>query len=154
MLHFECDTNSRERFNAAAAGSLRDGLMKVYWSGAALALMADVTLRERSDGEESLDSVLDQLQSCCLPSAKVWTGPELMTKLDSMLSAPVFMPLYRRHADAAGFPDVANVLKQLGVHIADGTVELHSDTELAGIRLTITEMDTQTADWRQDLVSN
>ena len=40
--------------NEATSGSVRSARMKVYWSGAALALMADVTLRERSGGEESL----------------------------------------------------------------------------------------------------
>ena len=128
--------------------------MKVYWSGAALALMADVTLRERSNGEESLDAVLDQLQACCLPSAETWTGPELMTKLDSMLSTPVFMPLYRRHADTAGFPDVTGTLEKLGVHIAKDTVELQSDAELAGIRSRITAVDPQTAHWRRNLAAN
>ena len=140
--------------NEAASGSLRDGLMKVYWSGAALALLADVTLRERSDGEESLDSVLDGLQSCCLPAEDVWTGPELMSKLDSLLSSPVFMPLYRRHADAAGFPDTAEILARLGVQISDGKVALTGDAELAAIRSAITELDPQTARWRQGLATN
>lgn len=140
--------------NDAAAGSLRNGLMKVYWSGAALALLADVKLRERSNGEESLDLALDKLQACCLPAAEVWTGPELMTKLDSMLSSPVFMPLYRQHADTAGFPDVADALEKLGVHISDGKVELRSEAELAGIRSSMTKMDPQTARWRQRLAVN
>lgn len=140
--------------NDAAAGKLRDSLMKVYWSGAALALLADVQLRERSSGEESLDLALDKLQACCLPADEVWTGPELMTKLDSMLSSPVFMPLYRRHADTPGFPDVMGTLARLGVHIADGKVELSSDADLADIRSSMTKMDPQTARWRQQLAVN
>ncbi len=96
--------------NGAAAGNFRDGLMKVYWSGAALALLADMQLREQSDGAESLDLALDRLQACCLPATEVWTGPELMTRLDSMVSSPVFMPLYRQYANTAGFPDVSNAL--------------------------------------------
>ena len=48
---------------------MRDTRMKVYWSGASLALMADVEIRRRSGGNESLDSVLGQLQQCCLPSS-------------------------------------------------------------------------------------
>ena len=51
--------------NQATSESIRSSRMKVYWSGAALALMADVQLRERSNGEESLDDVLDRLQACC-----------------------------------------------------------------------------------------
>jgi len=140
--------------NGAAAGDFRGGLMKVYWSGAALALLADMELRERSDGAESLDLALDRLQACCLPAADVWTGPELMARLDSMLSSPVFMPLYRRYADTAGFPDVSHALEQLGVHIANGKVELRNDAELAGIRTSMTKMDPQTARWRQRLAVN
>ena len=80
--------------------------MKIYWSGAALALLADVELRHRSDGEQTLDSVLGKFQECCLPSQRTWTGVELFTRFDSFLDTPVFMNLYRQHADAAGFPDV------------------------------------------------
>ncbi len=100
--------------NEAAAGGMRGSLMKVYWSGAALALMADVRLRELSDGEETLDLVLDSLQQCCLPSDRVWSGPELFAKMDSLTDYPVFMPLYRRYADTAGFPDMAPQIERLG----------------------------------------
>ena len=68
----------------AASGRVRSSRMKVYWSGAALALMADVTLRERSGGEESLDTVLKRFQECCLPSKDVWTGPEFFARLDTL----------------------------------------------------------------------
>jgi len=140
--------------NEAAAGNLRDSLMKVYWSGAAFALLADVTLRERSGGEESLDFVLDRLQACCLPAADVWTGPDFLMQLDAMLDEPVFMPLYRRHADTAGFPDVAETLQRLGVHVEDGVVELRNDAELTSVRTAITVLDPQTARWRRRLAAN
>jgi hypothetical protein len=140
--------------NEAAAGSLRDGLMKVYWSGAALALLADVTLRERSNGEESLDLVLDRLQACCLPAANVWTGPELFTQLDAMLDEPLFMSLYRRYADTPGFPDVTETLQRLGVQIEDGVVRLDDDAELTAVRSAITALHPQTARWRQRLAAN
>jgi hypothetical protein len=38
--------------NDAASGGIRHARMKVYWSGAAIALIADSTLRERSNGSE------------------------------------------------------------------------------------------------------
>ncbi len=140
--------------NEAAASKSRDALMKVYWSGAALALLADVTLRVHSDGEESLDLVLDRLQACCLPAAEVWTGPDLLGQLDAMLDEPVFMPLYRRYADAAGFPDVAETLQRLGVHIEDGIVQLRDNAELTSVRTAITVLDPQTARWRHRLAAN
>lgn len=124
--------------NAAASGDERNSRMKIYWSGAALALMADVELRQRSHGKESLDTVLDQFQRCCLPSQRTWSGAELFTTFDSFLELPLFMNLYRQYADAAGFPNVRPLLGQLGVAVDDGEVRLRSDTELAEIRAALT----------------
>lgn len=140
--------------NGAASGSVRSARMKVYWSGAALALMADVTLREKSGGEESLDTVLMRFQECCLPSPDVWTGPEFFQKLDSLTSAPVFMPLYRRYADTAGFPDTSEYLERLGVRIRDGEVSLGRRAELVEVRQSITQTDMPTARWRGQLATN
>jgi len=124
--------------NQAASGDERSSRMKVYWSGAAMALMADVELRRRSQGSESLDTVLDQLQRCCLPSKSSWSGRELFTRLDSFLEEPLFMDLYRQYADAPGFPDVLPVLQRLGVVVESGAVRLRNDAELAEIRAALT----------------
>lgn len=97
--------------NQAADEGVRHARYKIYWSGAAIALLADIELRERSRGEESLDTVLGRFQQCCLPSRQRWTGIELFTKLDSLIEFPVFMPLYREHADTPGFPDTDDALK-------------------------------------------
>ncbi len=140
--------------NEAAMGSLRGSLMKVYWSGTALALMADVSLRERSGGEESLDFVLDKLQACCLPSDRVWSGTELFTRMDTLTNFPVFMQLYRRYAGTAGFPDVEPLFQRLGLSVSNGKVRFKRHAELADIRLAITEMDSVAADWRHQLAVN
>jgi hypothetical protein len=140
--------------NGAAARGQRGGLMKVYWSGAALALMADVRLRERSNGEQSLDDVLSMFQECCLPAADVWSGPEFLAKLDELLDEDVFMPLYRRYADTAGFPETGSLLERLGVQVKEGKVELRSDAELSAIRSAMTKLEAQTARWRRELVDN
>ena len=111
--------------------------MKIYWSGAAIALLADVELRQRSNGEESLDSVLGKLQECCLPSDRTWSGTELFGKLDTLIDEPVFMPLYRRYANTTGFPDVRPLLDSLGVEVEDGEVQLRARAQLATIRSSI-----------------
>ena len=123
--------------NDAARGSMRNTRMKVYWSGASIALMADVELRRRSGGHESLDSVLGELQNCCLPSTYAWSGVELFRKLDGLLDAPLFMPLYRKYADADDFPDSEPVLAKLGVEHRRGKVWLDNTAELAAIRTAI-----------------
>jgi hypothetical protein len=124
--------------NQAAASGIRYARMKVYWSGAAIALLADIELRQRSGGTESLDTVLGQLQSCCLPSRTQWSGQRLFKKLDSFLEAPVFMPLYEQYANTEGFPDYAPALLELGLSTnGDGTIRLNNSAPLATTRQAI-----------------
>ena len=139
--------------NEAAEGGIRTGLMKVYWSGAAIALMADVRLRQRSGGSESLDQVLGRLQQCCLPGDRVWSGTEFFETLDSLMDEPLFMPLYRRYADTAGFPDTAELLTQLGLSISDGEVRFRRKSELAHIRTAITGADPESSSHRPQLAA-
>jgi len=131
--------------NEAASRSASGARMKVYWSGAALALLADVELRQRSGGRESLDVVLDRFQTCCLPSESIWDGPEFLAKLDSLVDEPVFMPLYRRIADQPGFPDVLPTLSSLGVLVENGRVSLTDDASLSAIRHAMMEVDPDVA---------
>ncbi len=137
--------------NDAAAGGNRAGTMKVYWSGAALALMADVELRGASGGEQTLDDVMQRLRACCLPSSRAWSGPELFAKLDELAGRDVFMPLYRRYANAVGFPDPEPVFEQLGVRVEHGQVRLLRNSRLASVRDAITAVDREAASWREHL---
>lgn len=139
--------------NDAAARRSRGTTMKIYWSGAALALMADVALREHSNGEETLDKVLRRLQSCCLPSDRAWSGTELFTTLDSLASKPVFMALYDRYANTSGFPDTGPVFERLGLDVDNGRVQIRRKAPLPGIRDAITEIDPATAHWREQLAA-
>ena len=109
---FERGRGSRPQLspNEAAQEGIRTARYKIYWSGAAIALLADVALREQSLGKESLDVILGRFQQCCLPSRRRWSGQEFFEKLDTLAMKPVFMPLYRRYANARGFPDVDEAL--------------------------------------------
>lgn len=116
--------------NDAADDGIRAARMKIYWSGAAIALMADVELRRRSGGNESLDSVLGELQLCCLPSERTWSGRRLFERLDSFIEEPLFMPLYRRYANTTGYPDPAELLQKLGVNGQQETDLAYIATEI------------------------
>jgi hypothetical protein len=124
--------------NEATARGMRNGRMKIYWSGAAIALMADVSLRERSGGSVTLDDVMGRLQACCLPSDRTWTGPELFETLDVLAGTPVFMPLYRRYADTAGFPDTRPLFERLGLAVSANGLKVRRGGELQHIRTAIT----------------
>jgi len=111
---FDRGRNSRPELspNDAAEQGVRRARYKIYWSGAAIALLADIRLREQSGGKESLDTVLGRFQQCCLPSKKRWSGIEFFTRLDSLLETPVFMPLYRQYANTPGFPETDEALSK------------------------------------------
>lgn len=123
--------------NEAAESGVRQARMKIYWSGAAIALMADIELRRSSDGKESLDTILGQLQECCLPSKRDWSGSQLFKKLDSFLESPVFMPLYRQYANEDGFPNIDPVMHDLGIRKTKQGVVLDDDKRLSAMRRTI-----------------
>lgn len=110
---FHRGSNSRPDLSPAESGEagVRSARYKYYWAGASLALMADIELRQRSDGAESLDTVLAQLRRCCLPARQRWSGKGFFRRLDSFLDDPVFMPLYRRYANEPGFPDANQLLE-------------------------------------------
>jgi predicted metalloprotease with PDZ domain len=128
--------------------------MKIYWSGAAVALIADVRLREMSGGSESLDKVLDRLQACCLPSDRTWSGEELFARMDSLTEYPIFVALYRRYADTAGFPDTTYVFENLGMTVSDdGKVKLRKHGALRDIRLAIMAPDASAMQWREQLTA-
>ena len=103
----------------------------------AIAMLADIELRERSGGTESLDTVLGKLQACCLPATRQWSGTRLFERLDSFLDTPVFMPLYREYANKDGFPDVSQAFDSLGVVAHAEGVTLMDDAPLATIRKAI-----------------
>jgi len=101
---------------------MRDrSFMRVYWSGAAMALLADVELRRRSAGAQSLDTALAALSDCCLPAERSWTARELMWKLDRLTGTTVFMDLYRKHVDSDEFPELGAVYAELGLQPISAT---------------------------------
>lgn len=96
---------------------LNAGFMRVYWQGAAIALLADYRLRVQ--GHHSLDSALGGLARCCLPSDKTWSGREVLERLDAITSTSVFTELYDRYIRSEAFPDLSEVYQGLGLQVQD-----------------------------------
>jgi hypothetical protein len=95
---------------------MRDhSFMRVYWSGAAIALLADVELRRRSQGAQSLDTALAAFSKCCLPADRSWSAHELMQELDRLTGTGVFMRLYRTYVNSDRFPDLRALYAELGL---------------------------------------
>ena len=89
--------------------------MRVYWSGAAIALLADVELRRRTAGVQSLDTALADFAACCLSSDRSWSARELMQQLDQLTETTVFMGLYRKYIDSNDFPELGALYADLGL---------------------------------------
>ncbi|MBT8142830.1 MAG: hypothetical protein HKN88_08605 [Gammaproteobacteria bacterium] len=124
--------------NAAAQGSW-GGTMKIYWSGAALAFLADVQLRELSNHTKSLDTALDALQRCCLPSTRSWSGSQLMRKLDQLSETTVFSDLYTRYANNDEFVPFEQAYAKLGIEIKNQKVVLKSEPKYRKYRASLLE---------------
>lgn len=134
------DTSPDRTLAEAAQRLYADNLfMRVYWSGAALALKADVALRRRGT-DLSLDEVLRRFAACCLPAERVWTGAEFMQQLDALSNTALFTELYRAHVPMRHFPEVAAVYRELGLEVEPGTrIGYTDDAPLAAIRRAIME---------------
>ncbi len=118
--------------------SFRDVRMLVYWSGAALALEADVRLRTLGT---ALDSVLGQLADCCLPSERTWTAAELFEHLDTFAPEPVFVPLYEKFMARRGMPDLEALYQNLGIVVGEDGLSLSAEGRLVAVREAIMRSD-------------
>jgi predicted metalloprotease with PDZ domain len=108
----------------------RDGaFMRVYWSGAAIMLLADQRLRERTGGAQSLDRALDALQGCCLTGPQTWRGRALMDKLDELTGTTAFRELHDAYVGSERFPDFEQAYARLGLRVAPDqeSIELTPD---------------------------
>ncbi|HEX2677797.1 MAG TPA: hypothetical protein VHM19_14190, partial [Polyangiales bacterium] len=98
------------RLGREATGTLEDetrrmhhenNYARVYWAGAAIALMADVALRERSGGKLSLERVLAAgLGSCRNEADHAWSAREVIAELDAAAGTPVFAELTAQYLRA------------------------------------------------------
>ena len=96
--------------------------MRVYWSGAAITLIADVRLRRESRGAWSMDRVFAEITDCCLPSDHRWSARELLEKMGEISGSDIFENLYTEYVEGAAFPDLEASYRELGIRRADGRV--------------------------------
>jgi hypothetical protein len=108
-------------------------LMRMYWSGAAIALLADVALRESGS---SLDAVLAGLRTE-LPSDQAWSAERVIARLDASGGDGRLEALRRRSLETPAFPDVEATLAALGVLGSAGEVLLDESAPLASVRRAI-----------------
>jgi hypothetical protein len=125
-------TNGGSLAQATRGG--RGSTMRVYWSGAALLLMADMQLREMTNGGQSLDTALQALAACCMRNGKTWRAREMFELLDDLTGSGVFMDLYREYVPAHSFPDMRSTWESLGIKTRYNQVSLTRSAPLSDVR--------------------
>jgi hypothetical protein len=98
-------------------GGRAERTMRIYWSGAAYFLNAELQLRKHSKGKVGLNDILFKLNRCCIPENKQWSGVELAAKLDELANSQFFLSSYHQLANSTEFPEYVNTLQELGVVI-------------------------------------
>lgn len=112
-------------------GGGRHNYMRIYWSGAALALNVDVALRQRSGGRQSLDTVLARFQSCCLPSTRSWKPREFMQQLDKLAGGNLFETEYDSVRHQRGFPRLGDTFAALALEERWGRLQYQRNPDEA-----------------------
>lgn len=98
------------------------GFSRVYWSGTAFALEADLALRQRG---ESLDRAIARGVATWRGSNRTWSGPEVCEIFDRPLSDHPVVPMHRRYANSHDFPPIIDRrLAQIGVVRVAGRTRL------------------------------
>jgi hypothetical protein len=122
--------------SAATERMYRNGnFMRVYWEGAAIMLLADQQLRSRSGGRQSLDTVFEQFQRCCLSADVGWHAGDLLHRLDQLAGGSVFAKLFEEQVSSDVFPDLTELYRLFGLQSgADGKLSLSDSAPLRADR--------------------
>jgi hypothetical protein len=93
--------------------------MRVYWTGAYYFLSVDIALRQQN---QSLDTVLFDLQRCCLQSTKNWTALGLIKKMDQLSNTLIFSDQYRSIIDSYTLTGFESRFEALGLSRTNDTL--------------------------------
>ncbi|MEH6588269.1 MAG: hypothetical protein V7720_17075 [Halioglobus sp.] len=105
------------------------GYMRVYWSGAWYFLAADIRLRELSDGAQSLDNALEQLNRCCARGSL--SVAAIIAQMDRGNDQDVFAQLYQQVHRSRQMPSFEPLFTHLGISVVNGVVELQQQGDAA-----------------------
>jgi hypothetical protein len=128
------DTNSLTLSQATQRMHRGGHYMRVYWSGTAIMLLADLRLRQMSAGTQSLDTALEALNRCCSQTPHEWSAVELFARLDEITQTRVFSDLLEEYIDSDRFPDLSIAYRDLGLVPMGGDIDLVSDAPLVHVR--------------------
>lgn len=93
---------------------------RVYWAGAAMALLLDVEMRRGDGGGRTLDDAMREVRRALAGSVRSLPADEVLAHLDAWLGRPLFSETAGRHVASRDFPAVEATLARLGVVVEEG----------------------------------
>lgn len=96
--------------------------MRVYWSGAAFWLAAELEWRRR--GLPALDARLRAFARCCLDPPRPWAPRDFIARLDQLGGDAVLAPMFEAWRTRTDFPRTDALYAALGLRHAGDTLRL------------------------------
>ena len=111
---------------------------RTYWGGALFCLLADLEIRERTQGRRGLVDALRGILAAGGNDQVDWPIARAFAAGDKATGVPVLMELYGRMKDAPVSPDLDALWRGLGIEVRNGTLALDDQAPRAAIRHAIT----------------
>ena len=108
--------------------------LEIYWGGATFCLLADVAIRQASQGRVGLEDGLRHVLRAGGQASEVWSLEKTLRLADEAFPEPVLLPLSARHARRATPIDLAGLFHDLGVQRVKNVVTLTDAAPLAQVR--------------------
>jgi hypothetical protein len=107
--------------------------MRVYWSGAAYWLAAELELRRR--GLPGVDPLLQRFDACCLPAAQPWQPRDFVARLDQLGGGGVLGRLFEAWHARRDFPAIEPLYRELGLRRGGNGLHFADDAPQAALRI-------------------
>jgi predicted metalloprotease with PDZ domain len=111
---------------------------RIYWGGAMFWLLADVQIRERTQGRKSLQDALRAINRQSGGITAEWSVDRVLKVGDEATGVPVLTALYARMGPTPVRVDLDALFGRLGMAERGGAVVFDDAAPLAGIRRRIT----------------
>jgi hypothetical protein len=111
---------------------------RAYWGGALYCLMADVRIRERTEGRYGLQDALRAIRRSGAGMSKEWPIERILATGDAATGTSVLWDLYLAMRDRPATPDLHALWLELGIRTSGGLVSFDDTARLATVRRAIT----------------
>jgi hypothetical protein len=110
---------------------------RTYWGGALFCLLADMEIRERTNGARGLVDALRGILAAGGNDQTDWSIERAFIEGDKAVGVPVLQELYRKMKDDPVAPDLKAIWHGLGISVRHGALEIDERAPRAAIRRAI-----------------